>query len=136
MSYGFSEPLQLAVFQALRNDAALTALVGDAIYDAEPQGGLPALYVRLGGEQVRDASDGSGAGAVHHFTLAVLSMTPGFASAKAAAGAISDALLGMPLTLSRGRLVSIRFERARARRIDNGNGREIELRFRARIADG
>ena len=44
-----------------------------------------------------------------------------------------DALDDAPLTLSRGRIVFLRFERARADR--KGRDRQIDLRFRARVED-
>ncbi|APE43817.1 hypothetical protein BOO69_10625 [Sulfitobacter alexandrii] len=133
MSYAGSGPLQAAVFDALSADASVAAVVGSAIYDAEPAGNLPPLFVRLGSETVRDASDVSGAGALHRFTVSVVSLQPGFANAKQAASAICDALQDAALPLSRGRLVSLRFERANARRIDSGSARQIDLRFAALV---
>ncbi len=92
MSFALSGPLQATVFNYLSADAPLAALVGDAIYDAMPAGTVPDTYVQLGGETVRDASDGSGDGAVHLFTVSVFTTVAGFAGAKAVAGAVSDAL--------------------------------------------
>lgn len=135
MSYAVSGALQAAIYAALTTDVALIALVGNGIYDAVPAGAVPDLYVRLGSETVREASDSSGTGAAHFLTVSVITTNPGFASAKSAATAISDALHDAPLTLSRGNLVSLRFERATARRIDSGSGRQIDLRFRARVQD-
>jgi hypothetical protein len=135
MSFAISGPLQAAVYGALTGDAALGALVGSDIYDAVPSGTLPAIYVQLGTEAVRDASDVSGAGAVHQFNVSVVTTNPGFASAKAAAGAVSDALHNAELALSRGVLISLRFERASVRRIDGAAARQIDLRFRARVQD-
>lgn len=135
MTYAVSVALQAAVFAALDADAALTALVGTGIYDAVPAGSVPDIYVRLGAETVREASDGTGAGAVHFLTVSVITTNPGFASAKAAAAAVSDALHDAELTLTRGNLVSLRFERAAARRIDAASARQIDLRFRARVSD-
>ena len=135
MSYAVSGALQAAVFAALSGDSVLGALVGSAIYDAVPAGSVPDLYVRLGAETVREASDGSGAGAVHSLTVSVITTNPGFASAKAAATAVSDVLHGANLALARGRLVSMQFERATARRIDAASARQIDLRFRARVSD-
>lgn len=131
MSYGSSAALQAAVFAALTGDAAVAALSGGAIHDALPPGPLPSLYVALGPERVREAADGTAGGAVHLFPVTVVSEGAGFAGAKALAAAISDALDGADLALSRGRLVSMTFQRARARRVDGG--REIELWFRARV---
>ncbi|MFD2739876.1 DUF3168 domain-containing protein [Sulfitobacter aestuarii] len=136
MSYGVSLALQVAVYDALRGDAALGALIGDAVYDAQPGGVLPEVYVQIGEEVVRDASDGSGAGSWHRFTVTVVCSAAGFGAAKTAAGLVSEALHDAALNLSRGRLVSLVFERARAARIEAGGARRIDLRFRARIEDG
>jgi len=135
MSYALSAPLQQAVFGALSGDPTLAGLVGAGIYDAVPSGAVPDVYVRLGSEDVRDASDGTGHGATHTFTVSVISTEPGFAKAKATAGAISDALHGVDLVLSRGRLVFLRFEKAKAARIDAVSARRIDLQFRARVQD-
>jgi hypothetical protein len=135
MSYAMSGALQAAIYTALTTDAALNALVGNDIYDALPNGTLPETYVSLGRERVRDASDQSGDGALHSVDISVLTSQSGFAAAKAVAAAISDALHGADLSLSRGRLIFLHFERAEARKIDNSSGREIRLRFRARVGD-
>lgn len=135
MSYAIGSALQAAVYAHLQADAALEALVGDAIYDAAPAGTPGGLYVTLGLEDVRDRSDGSGAGAAHDLVVSVVTDAAGFHAAKDAAAAVSDALVDAALTLARGRLVSMNFLRARARRIEAGAMREIELRFRARVED-
>jgi hypothetical protein len=135
MSYGVAAALQAAIYQRLTGDAALTALVGPAVYDALPTGTLPPLYVVLGAEDVRDASDKTGAGAEHTFTIAVVTQSAGFATAKAAAAAISDALVDADLALDRGVLVSLNFYKAKAARVGTGAMRQINLIFRARVAD-
>lgn len=135
MSFAMSGPLQQAVFDALMADTALSALVGTAIYDAVPTGDLPPLYVQLGSEDATDASDCSGGGALHRLTVSVITDNPGFAHAKAAAGAVSDALHNADLSLSRGALIFLRFERARARRVEASATRQIDLRFLARVQD-
>lgn len=131
MSYGITAALQAAVYGALVADVAVASLSGGAVYDALPPGPVPPLYVTLGPETVRDASDKTGAGALHDFPVTVVSEAAGFAGAKALAAAISDALTGADLALARGRLVRLAFLRARARRVDGG--REIEVWFRARV---
>lgn len=136
MSFAFSGPLQAAVYAALSGDAALSALIGTEIYDAVPSGAVPAMYVRLGSETVSDASDVSGAGAVHRFNVSVITTDPGFSGAKAVSGAVSDVLHDAALTLSRGQLISMRFERAVVRRTDSEATRQIDMRFRARVSDG
>lgn len=129
MSYAASAALQAAVFQHL---TAAPALAGVAVYDAVPP--QPDLtFVLVGPEEVRDASDKTGAGAEHRLAISVISDGAGFLSAKGIAVAISDRLAGAALVLTRGRLVSLSFDRAQARRIDEGEVRRIDLTFRARI---
>lgn len=135
MTYAVSSALQGAVFQTLLSDATLSGLVGADIFDAAPPGVVPETYVTLGPEEVLDASDKTGAGAVHEFTVSVVTELPGFQFAKDVAGAASDALVGASLTLARGRLVSISFVKARAQRVETGDTRRIDLRFRARVED-
>ncbi|MEP1612351.1 MAG: DUF3168 domain-containing protein [Roseobacter sp.] len=135
MSYAMSASLQEAVYDRLVSDEVLSGLVGNDIYDAVPTGTVPETYVSIGEERVRDASDQTGNGAIHRFTVTVVSIQPGFAKAKAIGAAISDALHDKPLELSRGRVVSLRFERADASRIDSRATRQIILRFRARVDD-
>lgn len=135
MSYAMSGPLQAAVYQQLFTDPALSALVGVHIFDALPSGAVPSLYVALGPEKVRDASDATGAGALHEFTVSVVSDAAGFAVAKEAAGLVSDALVDADLILSRGALVSLNFYKAAAARVGTGDTRRIDLFFRARLCD-
>ena len=135
MSYAISAALQEAVYQTLAADISLSAMVGGAIYDALPSGTAPDLYISLGPETARDASDKTGYGAVHLFTVSVISDAPGFAKAKAVAASICDALVDTPMALTRGRCVSLQFDQARAARTENSNSRQIDLRFRARVED-
>jgi len=136
MSYGMGGALQAAVYDRLTSDTGVTALVGAAIYDALPAGEMPDTYVTLGEEEVRDASDASGGAAVHRFRVSVVTDAAGYAGAKAVAAAVTDALTGADLSLSRGRLVGLWFERATARRSGKaGRVRRIDLRFRARVED-
>ena len=135
MSYGVAAALQAAVWARLTGAAALTALVGGAVHDALPPGPVPQTWVAIGPEEVRDRSDRSGAGAEHEFTVSVVSAEAGFQTAKAVAGAVTDALNGADLTLARGRLVGLWFHRARARRLDDGAVRRIDVIFRARTEE-
>ncbi|MGX9354128.1 DUF3168 domain-containing protein [Roseobacteraceae bacterium S113] len=135
MSYAISAALQEAMYQKLVTDADVTAAVGAAIYDAVPSGTLPALYITLGAETVRDASDKTALGARHDLILSVVSESAGFQQAKVAAAAVSDALVRQPMNLARGRLVNIRFLRAVAKRGNNGSQRRIDMTFRARVED-
>ncbi|WP_116597060.1 DUF3168 domain-containing protein [Primorskyibacter marinus] len=135
MSYALSAPLQSAVYGCLLADAGVQAAVGAHVYDALPSGRVPDLYVTLGAEVVRDKSDATGAGAEHDLTITVVTGAAGFQQAKEAAAAISDALNDPALTLSRGRLVGMRFLKAQAARVGTGTIRRIDLKFRARVED-
>lgn len=135
MSYAVSAALQSAIFATISADTGVVAVVGDAVYDAIPSGTLPSLYVSLGAEVVRNQDDKTGDGAEHQFIISVITDVPGFRAAKEAGGAVCDALENADLTLTRGRLVSLRFQRARAFKIDKGAGRQIDLTFRARVED-
>ncbi len=134
MTYALSQSLQVAIYQQLTSDAALAVEVGTAIYDMLPSGTLPGIYVTLGAETVLDRSDISGGGALHRFTVTVVTNAAGFSAAKRAAAAVSDALVDAPLSLSRGHLVGLWFDRATASRLTNGD-RSIALRFSARLED-
>mgnify|MGYP000738773181 CR=1 FL=1 len=136
MSYAATVALQAAVYGALRDDAALADLVGDAIYDAMPVAAPPGTYVSLGPEDVRDAGDMTAPGALHDFVVSVLSGTDeanGFGAVKEVAVAVSDALEAAEIALDRGHLAGLWFLRARARRAENGAGRRVDMTFRARI---
>ena len=135
MSYGVSPALQSALYQHLVADPVLVGLVGSNIFDALPSGTVPDIYVALGPEKVRDWSDKTGGGALHEITVSVVSECAGFALAKDAACAVSDALIDAPLALARGSLVSLRFYKAAAARVGTGDTRRIDLIFRARVSD-
>jgi hypothetical protein len=131
MSYGSAMALQEAVYAALRADSVVMDLSDGAVFDAVPPGAVPGLFVSLGPERVRSRADKTGRGALHEFSVLIASDGAGFGTAKALAVAVSDALDGAPLSLSRGSLVSVHFRRAQARR--TSDTREIELWFRARV---
>ncbi|MBM3606220.1 MAG: DUF3168 domain-containing protein [Alphaproteobacteria bacterium] len=136
MSYQAGAALQAAIYQRLRSDAALTNLVGDAIFDAMPVDSPSGVFVALGPEEVRDASDATARGSRHDFIISVMSGNDpgaGFAMVKAAAAAVSDALEQGGLVLTRGHLAGLWFLRASARRMKNGAARQVDLTFRARI---
>lgn len=134
MTYALAAALQQSIFQHLAADAAVTSALGSDLFDAMPSGSLPQIYAVLGAEEVLDRSDASRRGARHRFTVSVFTSAAGFVVAKEAAAAICDALIDAPLTLSRGRLVGLWFERASAQRLDDG-GRSITLLFAARLED-
>ena len=129
MSYAAAAALQSAIFQRLSTFPALASV---AIYDAVPPNAT-GTFVLIGPEEARDQSDKSGAGADHQLVISVITDATGFLSIKTIAADISDALIGVPLTLTRGALVQLLFLRASARRISEGETRRIDLTFRARV---
>ncbi|MFT4013192.1 MAG: DUF3168 domain-containing protein [Paracoccus sp. (in: a-proteobacteria)] len=136
MSYAASAALQAAIYRTLCADDGLGALIGDAIFDAMPVAAPNGTYVALGPEEVRDAGDMTGAGSSHDFVVSVLSGADeanGFGAVKAVAVAVSEVLEAAEIRLTRGRLVGLWFLRAKARRVENGGGRRVDLTFRARI---
>ncbi len=135
MSYAVGAALQEAVYAALQADVALNTLVGNDIFDQLPVGKVPDLFVSLGPETVLDRSDIDGDGAEHRLVVSVIGDASGFAKVKAAAAAVSDSLLDADLSLSRGRLVYLRFDRAVAKRDGRKNLCRVDLRFVARVED-
>jgi hypothetical protein len=129
MSYAAAAALQSAIYQRL---TGFPALAGVAIYDAVPPNAT-GTFVLIGPEEARDQSDRTGAGADHQLVISVITDATGFLSIKTIAADISDALIGVPLTLTRGVLVQLLFLRASARRISEGETRRIDLTFRARV---
>jgi len=132
MSDLLSDALQTAVFDRLSSDAALGAIVGVHVYDAVPAGPVPALYVLIGEESVKDASDQSGAGAIHDISISVMSTANSFLVLKQAAAAIWQALDSAHLTPARGRIIGLWFRTSQAKR-SNAGQRKIDLKFRARL---
>lgn len=113
MSYVLSAELQKAVYQHLSSDPAVVSCIGDAIYDVPPTGHLADIYVLIGQEDVRDASDFSCSGAWHDLTISIVSNSAGFLAAKETAAVLNDALIDADLTLGRGHLVGIWFRKAK-----------------------
>jgi len=135
MSYVMAPALQVAIFQHLSADSALSLLLGGALYDAIPPATPPATYALIGVEEVFDRSDKTGNGAEHRLTISVVTNASGFLAAKQVAARICDLLEAPALHLSRGRLVGMWFDRAEARKIEGDQTRRIDLRFRARVED-
>ena len=135
MSYVYAAGLQAAVYRRLSTDPDVVALVGDAVYDAPPEGAAADLassdYVSLGEESVRAFDTKTSRGALHDFAVTVHSGRSGFDAAKRIAGAICASLVDAPLDLDAGALVDLRFLQARAERDAAPERRRIVLRFRA-----
>ena len=134
MSYAFSFALQAAVYRRLAADADLAALVGEAIYDAPlplAADRMPPDYVTLGEETVRANDTKTSTGALHDFEVTAHSARDGFDTVKRIAAAVCAALVDAPLDLEAGRLIALRFLRAKAERGPAPEKRRISMRFRA-----
>ncbi|RGP36822.1 DUF3168 domain-containing protein [Pseudotabrizicola alkalilacus] len=130
MSYGAAAAPQAAVYGVLSGDPALAGVL---VVDAMPPLGAVGTFVLIGPEEVLDQSDKSGDGAEHRVVVSVISDASGFLTAKTLAGAVSDSLVGATPPLSIGRIVGVRFLKAVARRLAEGEVRRIDLTFRVRI---
>ena len=139
MTFALSWPLQQALFEAIRADAACAALLGDRVYDAAPpfgpDAGAEGLYLTLGDETVSDWSTAGDRGARHQVVLRVHAPRRGFAEAKQVAAAVAEVVLEGALAPSRGRVVGTRFAGARTRRAEADALREVELRFEITVED-
>lgn len=134
MTYAMGESLQIALYDRITSDPEIDALVGGAVYDSVPDA-APDLFVAFGPEQVSGRSDATGNGAIHQVRISVVTRRNGYIAAKAVAARVSDALVNSAMPLSRGRLVSMRFIRAQARRDEGEGTRRIDLWFRASVDD-
>lgn len=130
MSYGAAAAVQAALYDLLM---AVPDLSGLPVLDAVPKGGGTGTFLLIGPEEVLDRSDATGGGAEHRVQVSVITDAAGFAVAKAAAAAVSDAVTGSRPALARGRVVETGFVKAVARRIDDGRRRRIDLTFRLRV---
>ncbi len=135
MSYTLAPDLQVALFEHLSADTALQAQLSGALYDAIPPATPPATYALIGAEEAFDRSDKTGHGAEHRLLISVVTNASGFLAAKQISARICELLDGPALTLARGRLVAIWFDRAEARKVEGDQTRRIDLRFRARVED-
>ena len=135
MSLASSDAVQKAFYGLLSGDAAISALIGGAIYDDLPAGDVSGTFVTLGGEEVRDRSHQTGSLVEHRITVSVVSDAEGFRAAKEVAGAVTDALSDARPALTRGRVVGTTFFRARARRLRTSDRRRIDMTFRVLVED-
>ena len=136
MSYAASAELQQSIYQILTGYAPLGAVIGDQIFDADPQpdaGAGPDLYVLIGEEQAVDRSSKTHRGIEHRPVISVHSNEAGYARAKQTAALICEALEKTEPSVVSGTVVFCTFASARARRMRNSEQRRIELRFRTLI---
>lgn len=130
MSYAAAAAFQTAIYTTLTSNDALS---GVSVVDAIPSGGASSTFVLIGPEDIRNASDKTGGGAEHNFDVSVISNAQGFLAAKTVAAAVSGALIGQRPSMSVGRIISINLKKVKARRLDDGSARRIDMTFRARV---
>lgn len=123
--------LQKAMYQKLKNDAALVALLGGGkVYDDTPQR-TEYPYVTFGRSVVRDWSTGTDSGHEHIVTLHVWSRAAGRREVHDIINAIETALHDQPLAIMGFRLVNLRHENSDARRDPEGETYHGTVRYRA-----
>lgn len=130
MSYGAAAALQAAVYGLLSTAPALTGVL---VVDAMPPQGGSGTFVLIGPEEVLDQSDKTGDGAEHRIVVSVISDATGFLAAKTLATAVSECLVDATPPLTSGRIVGIRFLKAMAKRLEDGDVRRVDLTFRVRV---
>lgn len=139
MTYAMSWSLQQGLYHLFCENALCVEQFGHRIYDAPPplinESDPGGIYLTFGDEEVDDWSTDSDVGAIHTVTLTINAPRRGFAEAKRAAAAVSDAVLGGGLTMTRGRAVNARFVDAKTKRAQNDALRQIVLRFRITLED-
>lgn len=141
MTGALSWPLHRALFGHLSANLPLRAALGGPgrVFDAPPHADRPGAprppYLVMGDETAEVWDARSHSGALHRLSFEIWSRGRGFAEAKAILSALCDALDDPPLTLSRGRLIHLRFERSETAREEQGETRRIRAVFTARVED-
>ncbi len=123
--------LQQSIYDTLRNDTALTTMLGGQdIFDDVPRSAkFP--YLTLGQSLVRDWSTGGGDGHEHILTLHVWSRANGRKEVYEIMGVLKDVLHDQVLSLDGHVLINLRHEFSEARRDPDGETYHGIVRFRA-----
>ena len=141
MTASLSWALHKAIFTRLSSFPALTLALGGSgrIFDSPPHADRPGAvkppYLVMGDETVEVWDAQGHSGAVHRLSFEIWSRARGYAEAKSALEALCDALDDPSLSLSRGRLIHVRFESAETLREEQGELRRIRAHFTARVED-
>lgn len=123
--------LRAAVYEKLRSDPAVAALLGaDRIFDEVPEA-MRAPFVVLGAVDSRAYGGDPAEGEEHRLNLDVWSRAPGMAEALGAAGAVASCLDGARVQVVGHHLVNLAWLGTDARRTGDGRHRLASLRFRA-----
>ncbi|MEO0343565.1 MAG: DUF3168 domain-containing protein [Pseudomonadota bacterium] len=121
--------IQAFIYNSLTTAPAVIDLVGDAVYDAAPQGGLPDLAVMIGAEEVLDASDILASARLHRAEIELVGRGAGFSTMKNAADAIRACLESDTGPAGDGAITRVRFHRAQSLRETSDGLRRIRMRF-------
>jgi hypothetical protein len=131
MPQNASWALQKAIYQALANEAVLTALLGAGkIFDDVPQGAsFP--YLTIGQATARDWSTATEEGCEHILTLQAWSKDAGRKGIAAIMQAVHDILHGAPLALEDHILINLRHDFTDLNRDKGGEAYHGLTRYRA-----
>ena len=129
---GPAAELQTAIFDALRGDAGLAAIIGTRIFDHAPAN-VAFPYISFGRTSVYDWSTGTERGSEHLFTLHVWSKTKGKKETLDIMERAKTLLDDAALAMSAHHLVNLRLEFAEARFDEDLSLHHGLLRFRAMI---
>lgn len=121
-------PLQSALFARLSTETSLSAV---DVFDAPEPGPLPATYILIGEEKVRDVSGQNAPQFQHDLKVQIVTQSGGFAQIKLLAAAVNLAL--SPALSVAGQSVQAQFVKAEAKILGNGATRRVELSYRAFI---
>ena len=121
--------VQAFIYDRLSGDAALTALVGTAIYDTAPTDSPPDISVLIGAEEVLDASDKTGSADLHRAEIEIIARTSGFAAAKDVALAVRKSLDNASGIAGSGSITRVQFRRAQSLRDTTDGLRRVRMRF-------
>lgn len=127
-----SLPLQKAVHDALRGNAALALLVGNRVYDLPPKNAATP-YVTIGEDEITSVRADCYDGSEFFLTIHAFATEPGFPQVKRISSAIRAALDGASLTLEDFRLVDFLFDNARHIRDPDGITSHAVVTFRGSV---
>lgn len=137
MTQDATHELQVAIVSALRADMAVTALVGNRVYDRVPMeaGKITAEFPYISFGPTQDVPEGFDCIDASELFIQIdaWSRDPGFAEGRKIAKAIKDGLHEQSLTLADNALVYFEFEGRRDIRAPDGLTTQIVMTFRAGV---
>jgi len=128
MSLSASWELQKAIHTTLVNDATLSTLVAERIYDRPPDD-VAYPFITLGDTDI--VATGDETDAAHTLVLVIWSRAKGRREAKEVMSGVCDALDSVSLTLAGHVLVNLQFEQASLKYASDADALRGQIRFRA-----